>query len=72
MVYPVISRELIVMPAEIVELLAPLPTPSKKTSSDAPGTEALFEPPEVALQLVFPVALQLAEAPPPTQYLDAL
>lgn len=45
---------------------------SKKQSSEEVGTEALFAPPEVADQLVLPVAVQLADEPPPTQYLFAI
>lgn len=59
-----------VMAASSVEALLPLA--SKKTSSEEVGTEALLAPPEVADQLVLPVASQLASAPPPTQYLEAL
>ncbi len=66
-VYPVISRELIVMDADNVELLAPVPTPLKNTSSADVGTEASFVPPDVADQLVGAVAFQLTDDPPPTQ-----
>ena len=70
-VYPApIAILLIVIAALIVEALFPLP--SKNTSSLDPGTEALFAPPDVAAQFVFPVAFQLADAPPPTQYLSEI
>ena len=67
-VYPVMSSDLMVIEAESVEagLFA-----SKKTSSVETGTDALLAPPDVADQLVGPVAFQLAEDPSPTQYRDS-
>jgi hypothetical protein len=69
-VYPAeIVKDLTVIVALIVEALFALaPTPSKKTSSVEVGTEALFAPPLVADQFVFPVASQFEVSPPPTQY----
>ena len=64
--YPVISKELMVVDAESVE--AEVELASKQTSSVEVGTEALFAPPELVAQLVFPVAFQAALDPPPTQY----
>jgi hypothetical protein len=60
------------MLAEMVLLLAPVPTPSKMTSSPTPGTEALSCVFDAEPQLVLPVADQFAEDPPPTQYLVAM
>lgn len=51
--------------AEIVAF--ELPEELNVTSSLAPGTDALLEPPDVALQFVGAVAFQFAELPPPTQ-----
>lgn len=42
--------------------------PSKQTISEEPGTAALFDPPDEVDQFVFPVAAQVFELPPPTQY----
>ena len=70
--YPVMSSERMVMLADRVELLAPVPTPSKNTSSAEPGTLALSCVFEALPQLVFDVALQADDDPPPTQYLLAL
>ena len=56
--------------AESVELAAPFPTPSKNTSSDAPGTDTLSRVLEADPQLVTGPAslqLQLAVEQPPTQ-----
>lgn len=52
--------------AEMLDVPAPEFT-SKIALSEAPGTEALLDPPEVADQLVLLVAFQLVDAPPPTQ-----
>jgi hypothetical protein len=41
--------------------------PSNTALSDAVGTDALLEPPEVVDQLVLPVAVQAVEEPVPTQ-----
>jgi hypothetical protein len=73
-VYPVvIFRDKMVIAADIVLLVLPLtPAPSNVTSSADVGTEALFAPPLVLPQLVFPVAFQFELEPPPTQYLEAL
>ena len=70
---PVISRDLIVIAAEIVEVAEP-EFVSKNTSSAVVGTRALFVPPEEAAQLVVPASsqLQLVVEHPPTQYLPPL
>ena len=56
-----------VIEAEILESEAPVPTPSKITSSEEEGTEASSWVSESEPQLVSPVAVQLTEEPPPTQ-----
>lgn len=66
-VYPVQSSEFTVMFADRVLLLAPVPTPSKITASDVPGTLALSCVLLAVPQLVGPVAFQFADDPPPTQ-----
>jgi len=44
----------------------------KNTSSVVVGTDWFPGPPSVAAQLVFAVAFQLVEEPPPTQYREAI
>src|SRR3989344_282859 len=70
--YPVIFKLLIVLLADKVESLAPVPTPSKNTSSVETGTDELSCVFEAEPQFVLEVAFQFTLAPPPTQYLDAL
>lgn len=70
--YPVQSSEFIVKLVFKTELLAPAPTPSKNTSSPAPGTDASSCVLEAEPQFVSPVASQFVELPPPTQYLSAI
>jgi len=52
-----------------VQGVLPFAELSKITSSEEPGTDALSCVFEVVPQFVLPVAFQLAEEPPPTQYL---
>ena len=51
-----------------VQFDAPVPTPSNITMSPVVGTLALSCVLEAVPQFVLPVAFQLAEEPPPTQY----
>jgi len=66
-VYPVKFIERQTGEPLIVQFDAPVPTPSKNTSSAAVGTAALSWVFEAVPQLVFPVASQFADEPPATQ-----
>lgn len=69
----VIVKLLTVMMAEMMlAVLPPAPAPLNITSSTLVGTEALSCTPEAVPQFVFPVAFQLLDEPPPTQYLVAI
>lgn len=55
----------------MTELLEP-ELESKMATSETPGTEALFAPPELDAQFVLAVAAQVFADPPPTQNLLAI
>jgi hypothetical protein len=63
-VYPLMVSEPTLNAVSITAGAEPV---SKITSVLASGIEALLAPPDVADQLVFPVALQFEDEPPPTQ-----
>lgn len=63
-VYPVKSALLTETFAPVTEF--PTEFPSKQTSAEEFGTEALFAPPLEAAQFVLPVAAQVFADPPPT------